>query len=208
MRSEAFDGEDYHEFAQLVESIQRTDALRDRVSERTIADYAFDWFKETRRLGTSLALTDYILERVNASVRPLEVCVPIAMLSLESPVSIGRVILRTVDRETLRHNKFPEIFAVGDATNLPVSKAGAAAHHQAKIIGPNIASILKGEEPKKKYDGHVQCFLMTSLKTSIFLDFNYHHPPRRYGLFSNTGWYIAKRLFKPMFFRLVLSGRV
>ena len=114
----------------------------------------------------------------------------------------------TVDRETLRHNKFPEIFAVGDATNLPVSKAGAAAHHQAKIIGPNIASILKGEEPKKKYDGHVQCFLMTSLKTSIFLDFNYHHPPRRYGLFSNTGWYIAKRLFKPMFFRLVLSGRV
>jgi|SRR3990172_3547261 len=101
MRSEAFDGEDYHEFAQLVESIQRTDALRDRVSERTIADYAFDWFKETRRLGTSLALTDYILERVNASVRPLEVCVPIAMLSLESPVSIGRVILRSVDRETL-----------------------------------------------------------------------------------------------------------
>ena len=113
-----------------------------------------------------------------------------------------------VDRESLQHTKYSNIFAIGDATNLPVSKAGAAAHHEAKIVGANLASIVKGKTPKKKYDGHVQCFLMTSLHTSIFLDFNFKHPPRIYGMFSNQGWFLAKKIFKPFFFRIVLTGRV
>lgn len=115
-----------------------------------------------------------------------------------------------VNRETCVHEKYNSIWAVGDTTNLPVSKAGAAAHHQAKIIGANLANIVKGKEPKKKYDGHVQCFLMTSLNSSVFLDFNYKHPPRSYGLtdFFGKFWYVSKKMFKPMYFRLVLSGRV
>ena len=114
------------------------------------------------------------------------------------------------DRELLTHENFDNIWAVGDTTNLPVSKAGAAAHHQAKIIGANIASILKGKEVKKKYEGEVQCFLMTSLNSSVFLDFNYKRPPRSFFLkdIFGRGWFISKKLFKPMYFRLILSGRV
>ena len=114
------------------------------------------------------------------------------------------------NRETLKHENHDNIWAVGDTTNLPVSKAGAAAHHQAKIIGANIADIVNGKEPKKLYDGGVQCFLMTSLSSSVFLDFNYKRPPRSFFLkdFLGKGWYISKRLFKPMYFRLVLSGKV
>ncbi|MFW9928616.1 MAG: NAD(P)/FAD-dependent oxidoreductase [Candidatus Thorarchaeota archaeon] len=113
-------------------------------------------------------------------------------------------------RETLKHEKYSNIWAVGDTANLPVSKAGAAAHHQAKIISANIVNIIKGKEAKKLYHGNVQCFLMTSLRSSIFLDFNYKHPPRRYGLIETfgKGWYVAKKMFKPMYFRLILSGRV
>ncbi|MHA2251439.1 MAG: NAD(P)/FAD-dependent oxidoreductase [Candidatus Kariarchaeaceae archaeon] len=113
-----------------------------------------------------------------------------------------------VDRETCVHTKYDDIWAVGDCTNLPVSKSGAAAHHQGKIVGANIAKLAKGKQPKKKYNGAVQCFLMTSLNSAFFLDFNYNRAPRSLFLYSNKGWFFAKKLFKPMFFRFVLSGRV
>ena len=120
-----------------------------------------------------------------------------------------------VNRETLVHDKYSNIWGLGDCTNLPVSKAGAAAHHQGKIVSANIANLVKKKEANKKYNGGVQCFLMTGLTSSIFLDFNYHHPPRNIFLrdtgiffFMKKNWYIAKKLFKPMYFRLVLAGRV
>ena len=117
-----------------------------------------------------------------------------------------------VDRETLQHKKYENIWGLGDCANLPVSKAGAAAHHQAKIVAGNITSLVKNETANKKYGGEVQCFLMTGLRKSIFLDFSYSHPPR--GLFLrdlilfDRFWFIGKKLFKPMYFKMVLQGRV
>lgn len=117
-----------------------------------------------------------------------------------------------VDRETLQHDKYPNIYGVGDCTNLPVSKAGAAAHHQAKKLAVNIANLTKGKAAKKKYGGEVQCFLMTGLNQSLFLDFSYKHPPRSLFLVNfwpiKKFWYVAKKLFKPIHFTLVLKGRI
>ena len=48
---------------------------------------------------------------------------------------------------------------VGDATNLPVSKTGSAAHFEAEVIAENIASIIKVGEPVRDYDGKVYCFI-------------------------------------------------
>ena len=118
----------------------------------------------------------------------------------------------SVNKETLVHEKYSTIWGLGDCTNLPISKAGAAAHHQAKIVASNIANLVKQKEVKHKYGGEVQCFVMTGLHSSIFLDFNYSRPPR--GLFMKElplaprFWYISKLLFKPMYFKLVLKGRV
>lgn len=117
-----------------------------------------------------------------------------------------------VNKETLVHDKYSNIWGLGDCTNLPISKAGAAAHHQGKIVAANIASLVKAKEAKKKYGGEVQCFVMTGLRSSIFLDFNYSRPPRgifmkEFPLFPKF-WYISKLLFKPMYFKLVLKGRV
>ncbi len=117
-----------------------------------------------------------------------------------------------VNKETLVHDKYPNIWGLGDCTNLPISKAGAAAHHQGKIVASNIANLVKQKEANKKYGGNVQCFVMTGLRSSIFLDFNYSRPPR--GLFMKElflvprFWYVSKLLFKPMYFKLVLKGRV
>lgn len=117
-----------------------------------------------------------------------------------------------VNKETLVHTECSNIWGLGDCTNLPISKAGAAAHHQGKTVASNIASLIKNKEAKSRYGGHVQCFVMTGLKSSIFLDFNYSHPPRSIFLkefiFMPKFWYMAKLMFKPMYFKMVLTGRV
>lgn len=117
-----------------------------------------------------------------------------------------------VNKETLIHDKYPNIWGLGDCTNLPISKAGAAAHHQGKIVAANIASLVKQKEAKKKYGGNVQCFIMTGLHSSLFLDFNYNRPPRNFFMkelyIIPKFWYISKLLFKPMYFKMVLKGRV
>ncbi len=121
-----------------------------------------------------------------------------------------------VDRYTLEHTDYPNIYSFGDASDLPVSKSGSAAHHTSKIASKRILSRLKGKEPKKKYKGHVQCFLMTSLSSSYFLDFSYTRQPRWIGMVSFLGvvpkfFYIFKKKFPTFFFSHrfgVLSGRV
>jgi sulfide:quinone oxidoreductase len=118
-----------------------------------------------------------------------------------------------VDRFTLEHQKYDNIYGCGDATDLPVSKSGSAAHHTAKIVAKRILRRMKRKEPKKKYEGHVQCFLMTSLTSSMFLDFSYKRYPRRMGLWGIFGrpLYFFKKRFPFFFFNSkfgILSGRV
>lgn len=115
-----------------------------------------------------------------------------------------------IDRFTLEHKDYDNIYAIGDASDLPVSKSGSAAHHSARIAAKRVISRLKGKKPKKKYNGEVQCFLMTSLNSSLFLDFSYTHQPRRiflWDIFSRP-FYLFKKHFSYFYFKLVLSGRV
>ncbi|MFQ5980080.1 MAG: NAD(P)/FAD-dependent oxidoreductase [Candidatus Heimdallarchaeota archaeon] len=118
-----------------------------------------------------------------------------------------------VDRYTLEHEKYNNIYGCGDATDLPVSKSGSAAHHTSKIIAKRIIRRIKGKKAKKKYKGQVQCFLMTSLTSSMFLAFSYTRQPRRIGLWRVFGrpLYLFKKIFPFFFFNSrfgVLSGRV
>ncbi len=107
------------------------------------------------------------------------------------------------DRETLQVKGRPEIYALGDATDLPVSKSGSAAHFQAKVVADRIADAVHGKQPAAKYDGHVLCFLETGYGQATQLAFDYEHPPqpprpsRFYHyekmLFNRTYWYIVPR---------------
>jgi sulfide:quinone oxidoreductase len=84
------------------------------------------------------------------------------------------------DRFTLRLRDQPEanLFTVGDATDLPVSKSGAAAHFEGFVIAEQIAAELQHRAPRRQYDGRVACFLETGHGQASFLWFNYDHPPR------------------------------
>jgi sulfide:quinone oxidoreductase len=117
-----------------------------------------------------------------------------------------------VNTKTLQNEDYPHIFAIGDAANLPVSKAGSAAHYQAKAVAHNLKDVLKGKmdisEVKDKYNGHATCLVLTSLTSAMFFDFNYNRPPIGLGYISNRLFYYFKKYQRFLYFYGFLSGRM
>ncbi len=124
---------------------------------------------------------------------------------IESGIAEGQGWI-DVDRHTLRVNGKENIYALGDATDLPISKAGSTAHHQAPVISQNILDDIMGRPLSGHYNGHVQCFFLTEFGKSMFINFDYDNPPKPSP--TRRIWYWFKLVFKPMYFRLVTRGRV
>ncbi|MCS7264407.1 MAG: NAD(P)/FAD-dependent oxidoreductase [Armatimonadetes bacterium] len=82
------------------------------------------------------------------------------------------------DKFTLQVKGQERIFAIGDATDLPVSKSGAAAHFEAPILAQNLLHLIEGKEPIAKYDGSVMCFVEAGEGKATVLRFNYERPPQ------------------------------
>lgn len=82
------------------------------------------------------------------------------------------------DKVTLQVKGHERLFAIGDATDLPVSKSGAAAHFEAPVLARNLLSLIEGKEPNAHYDGSVMCFVETGDKKATVLRFNYERPPQ------------------------------
>ncbi|GIN21265.1 FAD/NAD(P)-binding oxidoreductase [Siminovitchia fordii] len=78
---------------------------------------------------------------------------------------------------TLQHQKYEHIFSLGDCSNLPTSKTGAAIRKQYPVVVNNILSLMKGEAPGAKYDGYTSCPLVTGYNTLILAEFNYEKEP-------------------------------
>ncbi|MFK7775270.1 MAG: NAD(P)/FAD-dependent oxidoreductase [Saprospiraceae bacterium] len=81
------------------------------------------------------------------------------------------------DKATLQSKVKENIFAIGDATNLPASKAGSVAHFEAEILLDNILRFIDGKELKASFDGHANCFIETGHGKALLIDFNYTHEP-------------------------------
>ena len=65
------------------------------------------------------------------------------------------------DKGTLQSKIHPDIFVIGDATNVPTSKAGSVVHFEAEILSENILCYINKEEMKHTFDGHANCFVET-----------------------------------------------
>ncbi len=81
------------------------------------------------------------------------------------------------NKETLQSKNYPDIFVIGDATNIPASKAGSVAHFEAEILTKNILQYVKNEEMTAAFDGHANCFIETGDSKALLIDFNYTHEP-------------------------------
>jgi sulfide:quinone oxidoreductase len=81
------------------------------------------------------------------------------------------------DQRTLQAKVAPNVFAIGDATNVPASKAGSVAHFEAEILTENVKRLLAGEPVSPAFDGHANCFIETGHDKALLIDFNYDVEP-------------------------------
>jgi sulfide:quinone oxidoreductase len=81
------------------------------------------------------------------------------------------------DKHTLRSSQYPNIFAIGDATNVPASKAGSVAHFESDVLAGNILSAMAGQELVAQFDGHANCFIESGHGKGLLIDFNYDAEP-------------------------------
>ncbi|HSL11107.1 MAG TPA: FAD/NAD(P)-binding oxidoreductase [Actinomycetota bacterium] len=110
------------------------------------------------------------------------------------------------DKHTLEVEGHDRIFALGDATNLPISKSGSTAHFEAPVIASRIAALVNGTAPTQNYGGRVMCFLETGNGRATALRFDYEHPPTPPQ--PNRGWHLAKWLFNRLYWETVPHGRL
>jgi len=82
-----------------------------------------------------------------------------------------------VNRNRLNIEGHDNAFAIGDTTNIPISKAGSTAHFEAEALAENIASIVKIGAPVRDYDGKVFCFIEAGKDKATYAMFNYNNPP-------------------------------
>jgi sulfide:quinone oxidoreductase len=121
-----------------------------------------------------------------------------------------------VDPHTLQSKAKPNVFALGDATDLPTSKAGSAVHFQGALLAENVERFLTGGEPAAAYDGHVNCFIETGDHKALLIDFNYDlepvpgHYPAAIGLpllRESRLDHLGKLAFQQMYWHALLPGR-
>ena len=121
------------------------------------------------------------------------------------------------DKHTLLAEGFDNIFVIGDATNLPSSKAGSVAHFQSEILFENFMDVIDGRKPYAKFDGHANCFIESGFGKGILIDFNYDTEPLPgkfplpgigpFSLLEETKMnHYGKVMFRWMYWNFLLKG--
>jgi sulfide:quinone oxidoreductase len=113
------------------------------------------------------------------------------------------------DRHTLLVGDRPDVYALGDATDLPLSKAGSTAHFEAPVVAERIAAAMEGRAPSGKhadYEGKVMCFFEVGDGKGTLLQFDYDHPPKPPK--PNQLWHLGKIVFNKTYWHTVPKGRV
>jgi sulfide:quinone oxidoreductase len=120
------------------------------------------------------------------------------------------------DKRTLQSRAVPAVFALGDAADLPTSKAGSVTHFEAEVLTENILRFLAGDELEPTYDGHANCFVETGFSKALLIDFNYEteplpgHFPGPFGLpllRESRLNHLGKLLFQWVYWHTLLPGR-
>ena len=226
------------EFTFLADAYFRQRGMRDRVelTYATPLPGAFTKPIASKHLGAMLderkiaVETDFLVERVDGTTLvsyderevdfDLLVTVPLNMgAEYVARSGLGNELnLVPVDRHTLLSKAYPNIFALGDASDIPASKAGSVAHFSVEIFTDNFVQHVRGEPMTGRFDGHANCFVESGDGKGLLIDFNYDTEPLpgRYpipgiGPFSlleeTTVNHWGKLAFRWMYWNLLLPGR-
>ncbi len=124
----------------------------------------------------------------------------------------------STNKYTLQSDDFENIFVIGDASNIPTSKAGSVAHFSAEILFENLISYIEGRPMHAKFDGHANCYIETGFGKGSLIDFNYETEPLPgtfplpgigpFGLLKNTKTnHYGKVMFRWIYWHILLKGK-
>jgi len=81
------------------------------------------------------------------------------------------------NKHTLQAEKYPNIWVMGDANNIPASKAGAVIHFQMEAVVENMLAHMQGKQMHGHFDGHASCYIESGFKKAVLIDFSYDQEP-------------------------------
>ena len=118
-----------------------------------------------------------------------------------------------IDKASLQHKRFPNVFSIGDASNLPTSKTGAAIRKQAPALVANLFAHHRGRKSNSAYDGYTSCPLVTGYSSLVLAEFDYDKKPAETFFFDQSkerlSMYILKAHGLPrLYWHAMLRGRV
>lgn len=122
------------------------------------------------------------------------------------------------DKHTLQAKDWDNIFVIGDATDLPSSKAGSVAHFESEILFENLMAVIKGEPMTASFDGHANCFIESGAGKGLLIDFNYDVEPLPgkfpipgigpFSLLKETRMnHIGKVAFRWLYWNVLIKGK-
>ncbi len=228
------------EFTFLADAYFAAHGIRDKVDITYVTplEGAFTKPIASRHLGAMLeerhiALEgDYVIERIDPETKTLvsmdEREVPFDLL-VTIPLNMGADFIArsglgddlnyvSVDKHTMLSTKYDNIFALGDASNIPTSKAGSVAHFSVDLFAENFVEHVRGLPMTHPFDGHANCFIESGRQKGLLIDFNYDTQPLpgRYPVpgvgpfrlleesrFNHWG----KRSFRWAYWHILLPGR-
>lgn len=228
------------EFAFLADSYFKDRGMRERVEmtyvtplpgafTKPIAAQAFGDTLEEKGISVE---PDFMVMEVDNERRTLvsydEREVPFDLL-VTVPLNMGadyvarsglgnEINLVAVDKYTQQSRAYDNIFALGDANDIPASKAGSVAHFEIDVFIENFQQYIKGRTMTHRFDGHANCFIETGDKKAMLIDFNYDWEPLpgRYpvagigpmSLLKKTHLnHLGKLAFRWMYWNVLIPGR-
>jgi sulfide:quinone oxidoreductase len=187
------------EFAFLADSFFKKKGIRDKVDITYVTPLSGAFTKPTCTTALNYLLeekqinieTDFAIMEVDnekkAIIDYVDREIPFDLL-VTVPTNMGdKVIERSgmgddlnfvpTHKHTLQSKAYDNVFVIGDATDVPASKAGSVAHFQAETLTDNIILYTKGYKLKEEFDGHANCFIETGDNKALLIDFNYDQEP-------------------------------
>lgn len=228
------------EFVFLAEAYFNEKGIRDKVNITFVTPMSGAFTKPvaTKMLSELMVekniniVPDFYIESVDNDKKVLrsydEQEVPFDILTIV-PVNMGNKMVERsglgddmnfikTDKYTLQSKDFDNIFVLGDASNIPTSKAGSVAHFAAEILTENLLSAIEGRPLKAKFDGHANCYIETGYGKGALIDFNYTTEPLPgtfplpgigpFGLLKNTKInHYGKIMFRWIYWHMLLKGK-
>jgi len=175
---------------------------------------------------------DFYIEKIDNEKQTIvsydEMEVPFDLLTIV-PVNMGSEMIERsglagdlnfvpTNKETLQSKQHENIFIIGDASDIPTSKAGSVAHFAAEILFENMMNAMEGRPLTAKFDGHANCYIETGFGKGALIDFNYDTEPLPgtfplpgigpFGLLKNTKInHYGKIMFRWIYWHILLKGK-